>query len=388
MSFNGSGVFNRVYSWANDKTNGINITASRFDTEDGGFATGLSNCVCKDGQQTTTARIPFAVGLSVNQGAVGTPSISVVGDTSTGLYQISTGELKFASTGTLAATLNANGLDNTAIGQGTANIATFTTAAVGALTVSGLSALHAITGTSSTTLGANGGTGGSLVLKGATSGSCSVNVNAVAGTSTNFTLPTSNGTNTYILTTDGSGNTTWTAPSVAAAGALTLLATINAVGASTVVFSSTYITSTYNKYIIEFDGLFASGSTTFLLTVSTNNGSVYLNSGYQWGNSYVPFSTGSNTAAGNSSDSKINLYGGPAQSGTSLATSDQGTITFANPSASAPLQLTWQIAGAGIACELVGGGVGPGTTAINNIKIVPSGGTLTGNFHLYGISGT
>ena len=49
-AFDGSGNFVRSYSWANDKANGINITASRVDTEDTGFATGLSLCVTRDGQ--------------------------------------------------------------------------------------------------------------------------------------------------------------------------------------------------------------------------------------------------------------------------------------------------------------------------------------------------
>ncbi len=60
MAFNGSGVFVRVYSWQTDKINGIQIRADRMDGEDDGFATGLSTAICKDGQQTVTANIPFA----------------------------------------------------------------------------------------------------------------------------------------------------------------------------------------------------------------------------------------------------------------------------------------------------------------------------------------
>lgn len=59
MPFNGSGTFNRVYNWVTDKNNSINITASRVDTEDTGFATGLSNTICKDGQSTPTANLPM-----------------------------------------------------------------------------------------------------------------------------------------------------------------------------------------------------------------------------------------------------------------------------------------------------------------------------------------
>lgn len=60
MPFNGSGTFTRVYSWTNDAANSINITASRMDTEDNGFATGLSDCVTRDGQSPWTANLPAA----------------------------------------------------------------------------------------------------------------------------------------------------------------------------------------------------------------------------------------------------------------------------------------------------------------------------------------
>jgi hypothetical protein len=59
MAFNGSGLFVRLYNWVNDANAAIDITASRVDAEDDGFATGLSNCITKDGQQTITANIPF-----------------------------------------------------------------------------------------------------------------------------------------------------------------------------------------------------------------------------------------------------------------------------------------------------------------------------------------
>lgn len=56
--------------------------------------------------------------------------------------------------------------------------------------------------------GTNGGTGGYLKLNGSTSGSSTIQVAAEAGTAT-FQLPTTNGTNGYVLTTNGSGVTSW-----------------------------------------------------------------------------------------------------------------------------------------------------------------------------------
>lgn len=60
MSFNGSGVFLRLYSWVNDAAANIKIRADRMDNEMNGFATGLSTCITKDGQTTVTANLPMA----------------------------------------------------------------------------------------------------------------------------------------------------------------------------------------------------------------------------------------------------------------------------------------------------------------------------------------
>ena len=60
MPFNGSGVFTRLYSWVNDAAANIKIRADRMDNEMNGMATGLSNCITKDGQTTVTANLPMA----------------------------------------------------------------------------------------------------------------------------------------------------------------------------------------------------------------------------------------------------------------------------------------------------------------------------------------
>lgn len=61
MPFNGGtpNVFQRVYSWATDKQNAIPVTASRVDTEDDGFATGLSLALLRDGSQQVSANMPW-----------------------------------------------------------------------------------------------------------------------------------------------------------------------------------------------------------------------------------------------------------------------------------------------------------------------------------------
>ena len=59
MPFNGSGVFQRVRNWVADATAGVKIRADYHDAEDDGFATGLTNCITKDGQTIVTQNIPF-----------------------------------------------------------------------------------------------------------------------------------------------------------------------------------------------------------------------------------------------------------------------------------------------------------------------------------------
>lgn len=60
MPFNGSGIFQKIYSWTNDAASGINIRADRMDNQDADMATGLSTCITKDGQTTITANLPMA----------------------------------------------------------------------------------------------------------------------------------------------------------------------------------------------------------------------------------------------------------------------------------------------------------------------------------------
>lgn len=67
-AFNGSGVFVRSYSWTSDAANNIDITASRMDTEDTGFASGLTLCVTRDGQGQMAADFLPSVASTYNLG--------------------------------------------------------------------------------------------------------------------------------------------------------------------------------------------------------------------------------------------------------------------------------------------------------------------------------
>lgn len=45
--------------WTGDQSSGIGIEAGRHDTQDNDFATGINNCIAKDGQNTPTANLPM-----------------------------------------------------------------------------------------------------------------------------------------------------------------------------------------------------------------------------------------------------------------------------------------------------------------------------------------
>ena len=175
------------------------------------------------------------------------------------------------------------------------------------------------------------------------------------------------------------GTTQTTAASTAPG--MVLLATVDASGASSVVFGSSYITSTYNKYVIEYDSAYdsdgPSGNATLCMQLSTNNGSSWITSGYT--------GTGPNCTVGGALTPDNVALG---------STPTQGTVTFSVPSASQPLVWMYSSNIAGSSTLTQGAGSNSGTTAVNAIQILPcsNGGcphaTITGNFHLYGLQGT
>lgn len=90
MAFNGSGTFERVHDWTTDRNNGTKIEAERMDAEHDGFATGLSNCIAKDGQSTPTANIPFGGFKLTNVGDATSATDAVNRQTGDGRYILQT----------------------------------------------------------------------------------------------------------------------------------------------------------------------------------------------------------------------------------------------------------------------------------------------------------
>lgn len=108
MSYNGSGTW-AANSAGQPVVSGTTITTTAFNLFTGDVATGLSTAICKDGQTTTTASIPFAQGIGVTTG-ITTPSTT------------------FALVNTTATTVNFAGAATVAINVGGAGNATTWTA--------------------------------------------------------------------------------------------------------------------------------------------------------------------------------------------------------------------------------------------------------------------
>lgn len=68
MSFNGSGTF-VINSTGNPVVTGTTISSTWANALTADLATGLSTCVTKDGQTTTTAIVPFVSGINVTSTA-------------------------------------------------------------------------------------------------------------------------------------------------------------------------------------------------------------------------------------------------------------------------------------------------------------------------------
>lgn len=95
MGWNGSGTFNRIYSWVADKAAGLDISSSRMDTDTDDIASnGFGNCLTRDGQGQPTANLPMAGFRHTGvQNAVNRSDYSALGQAQDGLigWTIATG---------------------------------------------------------------------------------------------------------------------------------------------------------------------------------------------------------------------------------------------------------------------------------------------------------
>lgn len=127
MPWNGSGTYSLPPAYS-PEVNGTTIDANRYNGLTNDVATGITQAIAKDGQNTPTANLPMGGlkhtgagsatadgqylvygqtnadlgNLRVDAGTAGAPSLSINGDTDTGFFQVAANSLGLSTSGTEA----------------------------------------------------------------------------------------------------------------------------------------------------------------------------------------------------------------------------------------------------------------------------------------------
>lgn len=104
MSRNGSGTYIPPTSSFNPAVDGTPILSADWNTLLADLTLALTQSLASNGQTTAVARIPFAQGLSLNNGSVSVPSLSFTSDADTGLFRDSANTLAITAAGSQIAT--------------------------------------------------------------------------------------------------------------------------------------------------------------------------------------------------------------------------------------------------------------------------------------------
>ena len=176
-------------------------------------------------------------------------------------------------------------------------------------------------------------------------------------------------------------------------GSIIKLQTQTASTSSTITFSSTYLTTTYKKYYLDYtDIVISSDGGNISATVSENNGSSYTTSGYYYWRIISNSGTSNNTIAsgGGTNNSALLMLGTGTGIGTGADESGSGRMTIFNPNnidSKLFISEGLHIGDGGQLCQQnIYQGLKTSTT-INNIKISPNTGTIvSGIFTLYGVT--
>lgn len=99
---------NATGGWTGDATLGIGIEAGRHDTQDNDFATGINNCLTKDGTNSATADLNLGGFKPINiaAGTAAAPAVCVGNDINTGMYSPAADTIAWATNGVERTRLN------------------------------------------------------------------------------------------------------------------------------------------------------------------------------------------------------------------------------------------------------------------------------------------
>lgn len=93
---------NATGGWVGDASLGIGIEAGRHDTQDNDFATGINQCLNKDGSNSATGNLNLGGFLPTNIGAgtAAAPAICAGNDVNTGIFSPAADQIGIATNGT------------------------------------------------------------------------------------------------------------------------------------------------------------------------------------------------------------------------------------------------------------------------------------------------
>ena len=441
MGYNGSGGYNRVHNWVNDKNGAIKITASRMDAEFDDFASAMELCILKDGQQDPTANLPMA---SFKHTVVGAASARTE-YTDVGSYQ--DGKFVWAGlasgTSAIALTMNPT-ITAITTGMKVGFVSVGANASACSLSLDGSSSVALIKGKNEALAASDMLSGGAYwaVYKGADgfqlinpeeenptfitlqttglatlgnvlcSGSAvftsSLNVSGdiVLTSAKQITTPTNenlnltpNGTGNLVLdgvkwpqadgsvgqipVTDGAGQISW-------ADGMTLLATASASASATVDFDTGIDWTSYKKYVIEVTDIAPATDTADLyVRTSTDGGSTYDAgaSDYRYAGTQVDSNGAAVAVVTSDAASEIQVS---SNSGAAANESGDLTLTIYNPAGTKFTKLRYFhpfIHSAGVMRVVSGGGFRESAADVDGIRFLYSSGNIaSGEFKLYGVA--
>tara|TARA_R110000868_G_scaffold31617_2_gene115770 strand:- start:1603 stop:3042 length:1440 start_codon:yes stop_codon:yes gene_type:complete len=102
---------NGANEWVTDFNNGVGIEPARHDTQDNDLATGINQCLNKDGSNSMTGNLNLNNNIPTNigTGSAAAPAICAGGDVNTGIFSPSADQIGIATNGVERIRINATG---------------------------------------------------------------------------------------------------------------------------------------------------------------------------------------------------------------------------------------------------------------------------------------
>lgn len=400
MAFNGSGVFQRLYSWVTDRDAGTKINSTRMDAEMDGMVVGLNQVV--DGTQG------FIGPVRGPNGTVALPGHSFTDDTDTGMYRSAANELSLSAGGSQELVISTGFVDAVNGFKIGGTEVTATPAQLNELgAFASALALPSADGTNGQVLSTDGA--GNLVFSTPASGMSASstatftnktfdadgtgnsitnieNANIKTGAAIDATK-LANGTVSNARFQYLSGVTSDIQTQLDAAGGGGGLIPIGKTTASDDAAVDISL-SGYSAYAIRLSNVRSSTSAHFLLRTSSDAG-VSFDSGatdYEWGN--LSATNASLRDEGSTGDSSIRLTNFSALSNSTHTRLDGWVYIYpANGSQRTGIQTNTMALGASYSEGISGSGMRSDATTVDAVRLLfASGNIASGDIHLYGIA--